>query len=374
VIAKVNIHGLIGPSEVDSDGKLIPGVQLIDVIDQLEANKEAEVIEVSIVSPGGLVTAGDAIYNYLISLKKKGKHIVTIQDGLVGSIATKIFLAGDKRIVDDRFEFFIHNPAIADPKGVFDHDALRDLADSTEEVEKDLIKFYSQFTTITTDGLDALMKEETGLTADRALKYGFATEKKGIPVYNLFKKMSKEKSVLDQIKALLMGDTKAKAVPVKAAKKPENEIKSMVLELADDAGKIWVESEDAAALDGVAAFLLDETGAPSTEAVPDDTYKLNDGREIVVKDGKIVMPATTEATTPEAMKKEEVEAFVNDAVAKALKASEEKYEAQIVALKKTLKIGTVPVKAVVKAIHTDKKEEKKLSPIQAAMAKGREKK
>lgn len=346
MIAKINIHGQIGPSSVDEAGLFHKGVQLLDVIEQVPP--DATEFEVSINSPGGYVDIGDDIYNYLNSLKKKGK-VTTIQDGLVGSIATKIFLAGDERLVDDRFQFWIHNPFKENVSG--DSDDLMAMAKGLEATETELRQFYMGFTKIDESGLDALMKVETGLTADQCIKFGFATGKKSVPVLNIIKPtMKEEKSFMEHVKAFFTD--KPKGVQPKAQVPGNHAQKSMVVNLADGAGSFWVEGEGVA--EGVAAFLLDEAGQPTSQSLADGDYALEDGSVISVMGGKVAKLTAKQAEIPmedeeEMIPKSQVEAMVKSAVEQALAPKlaefEKEKESAIMALKKSARIGVQPTKA-----------------------------
>ncbi len=348
MIGKVNIHGHIGPSYVDPKGQLHKGVELLDVIEQCESFPQATILEVSVISPGGYADIGDSIYDYIVSLKSKGKQIVTIQDGLIGSIATKIFLSGDRRVGDKRYKFWIHNPFMDNVSG--DQDQLREMAKSLEETEKNLRKFYAEFTPITDEGLDGLMKIETGLTADQCLKFGFATENKSVPAFNLINMKKDEKSFIDHVKAFFNEEKVEKKGVAPKAQVPGNSTKSLVVNLADGAGSFWVEAE--AIAEGVGAFLLDESGAPTAEPLADGEYIMDDGSKVTVLGG-IVTAVEPVAEDKSNFTKEEAEAMVKDAVEKALATQNEvinkvredakqESEKAIMALKKDLKLGIQP--------------------------------
>lgn len=344
------------------------GTELLDVVEQVMSFPEASEIEVSVNSPGGYVDIGDSIYDYLTSLKKKGKTITTIQTGLVGSIATKIFLAGDRRIADDRYEFFIHNPFQADVTG--DADQVRAVADGLDKTEKLLRKFYAQFTNITDEGLDGLMKIETGLTADQCLKFGFATEKKLVPALNIinknYKKVSKptEKSFMEHVQAFFTNEKKAKGVQPKAKAQIPGvtpEAKSLAVELADGAGSFWVEGE--ALTVGANAFLFDAEGKPTNEVVQDGEYPMADGSIVAILDGKVsgMKPAVEEEDVPleevaanaeVVYTKDAVDKIVADAVAEAkaeFEKAQSEMKAEIQNIKKNTKLGVQPIKAVIQA-------------------------
>jgi len=353
VIGKISINGHIGDSYVDPQGQAHVGTNLLSVIDQVANFPDAIAYEVSINSPGGYVDVGDAIYDYLLSLKKQGKTITTIQTGLIGSIATKLFLAGDRRIADDRYQFWIHNPFQEGVSG--DADAMQAAADLLGATEKNLRKFYAEFTQISDEGLDGLMKIETGLTADQCIKFKFATEKKLVPAFNTIKinKMANKKedeSLKDQIMALL-GVKSKKGVQPKA-EIPNNDPKSMVVNLADGSGSFWIEGESV--VDGAGAYLLDAQGQPTMEPLADGDYALEDGTTLSVAGGVVSNVVAPEAASVEApLTKEMVQEMINAAVgvanekaaleiAAVKEQAQKETEAKIKALKGDIKLGIQP--------------------------------
>src|SRR5690554_1118295 len=98
---KIYINGLIGSDEREK------GVELVDVIAQVRKQPNASSFNVYINSEGGSLNIGFDIYNYLKSL---GLPITTIGTGMVASIATVIFMAGQKRVVTPGTRFMIHFP------------------------------------------------------------------------------------------------------------------------------------------------------------------------------------------------------------------------------------------------------------------------
>jgi ATP-dependent protease ClpP protease subunit len=309
VIGKINIHGQIGPSYVDEQGLFHKGVVLLDVVEQAESNPKATEFEVSINSPGGYVDIGDAIYNYLQSLKSKGK-VTTIQEGIVGSIATKIFLAGDERLADDRFQFWIHNPYKENVSG--DSDQLMEMAKGLAEAETQLRQFYMNFTKINEHALDSLMKIETGLNADQCVKFGFATAKKPVQVLNIIKPtMKEEKSFMEHVKAFF---TQAQVPPTESA--VEGEPKPEEKEEEKAAEEMIPKSEVDALIAAAVQKALEE---------------------------KAMEPGELEEE--EMVAKSQVEPMIKAAVEAALAEVNAKNEAAILALKKTAKIGVQPTKA-----------------------------
>jgi ATP-dependent protease ClpP protease subunit len=143
----------------------------------LEENADATEIEVEISSNGGSVTQGFEIYDLLKNCGKK----VTTRAYKANSIATVIFLAGSTREITKNAQFTIHNPFINPMNLGFDGleaDDLQAIADDIRACEDKIFNLYKEVI-----GFDAaveaevrdLMKADTDLTADNALKYGFAT-------------------------------------------------------------------------------------------------------------------------------------------------------------------------------------------------------
>ena len=159
----IYINGLIGSYE---DQK---GTELIDIIQQVKSQTGATSFRVHINSEGGVVDTGFDIFNYLKSLQLP---ITTVGSGLVASIATVIFMAGDKRILTSGTQFMIHSPM-----GGIDGtaDEIEAYAQSVRDCENKLIKFYTNQTGLGTDAIAPLLRNETWLTEDQATSLGFAT-------------------------------------------------------------------------------------------------------------------------------------------------------------------------------------------------------
>lgn len=159
----IYINGLIGSYETEK------GTELIDIIQQVKAQAGATSFRVHINSEGGVVDTGFDIFNYLKSLQVP---ITTVGSGLVASIATVIFMAGDKRILTSGTQFMIHSPM-----GGIDGtaDEIEAYAQSVRDCENKLIKFYTNQTGLGTDAIAPLLRNETWLTEDQATSLGFAT-------------------------------------------------------------------------------------------------------------------------------------------------------------------------------------------------------
>lgn len=167
--AHIYIYGDIGYWQA-KDSADWGEVTLTDVKNQVEAQAEAESITVHIHSPGGYVSEGFAIHDYL---KSQAKPVTTIIEGMCYSIATVIALAGDTRQMTSNSEFMIHNPwgyAGGDSK------EIQKYADDLKKLEQKAADFYAAKTNITSEKALELMSAETFMTPEEALENGFITE------------------------------------------------------------------------------------------------------------------------------------------------------------------------------------------------------
>lgn len=256
--AIVNINGLIGNWEEEK------GVELTDVVAQIQAQKGFDEVEVRIGnSGGGLVDVGKDIYDYLRSLKKP---ITTIIDNYCASITSIIFLAGDKRLMKKDAVLMIHNPW-GKPEG--NADELELYASELREIEKMLSTVYNKVTGIGQEALLALMRNETEMSAEEAVKLGFSTglvDETKIIANLKIDKMSKNKKTLKEQLANIMSKLKGDD--------PVNLI------LQDGAGKeIVFETENEAPTIGDKATI---DGAPAN-----GEFTMPDGKIFVFEAGEL---------------------------------------------------------------------------------------
>lgn len=170
MIGVVNINGFIGEPDIFFDGEVNTFTTLLDIVKQIESNQEAESFNVFINSQGGIVEDGYKIFNYLKTL---GKPVNTFINGQCFSIATVIFLAGIRRIINTSSEFMIHAPWTMT---IGDANQLEDEAEQLRDLENELVNFYHKHTGISKAALKSLIESDTFLTPDEAVSLGFATE------------------------------------------------------------------------------------------------------------------------------------------------------------------------------------------------------
>ncbi len=158
MIGSINIKGEIGKA-----------LHLVDVISQVENQKEATAFDVYINSVGGSVDVGFDIYNYLKSLNVP---IKTIGQEMVASIATVIFLAGDTREMEIGTEFMIHMPwgsVSGTSQEIEQYNVM------LKKYEKKLIDFYTEKTGLNEDAIRPLLNYETWLSPKLAKDLNFTT-------------------------------------------------------------------------------------------------------------------------------------------------------------------------------------------------------
>ena len=134
------------------------------------AKVQSNHITVRINSYGGSVSEGLAIYN---ALKNSGKDITTVCDGFACSVASVIFCAGDKRIMPSTSLMMIHNAWMEGGEG--DANYFRKVAEDLDKVTQPSVNAYTAVSNLSEEEIKKLMDDETWITADKALEWGFAT-------------------------------------------------------------------------------------------------------------------------------------------------------------------------------------------------------
>ena len=217
----INIFGVVG---VD--------VRASDIITKIQNSPDP--VEVNIMSPGGSVPEGLAIYDTLRDCDKK---IITRAIGQAASIGSVIFMAGDERIVGDNAQVMVHNASI--PSGG-NKQILSEKLEFLNNIDTKLINIYASRTNLNEDQVRALLDKETFMDADEAVDKGFATSKADalalVAQYNKEKEpviMATEEETkagfLSHMMAYFKSDAKAEDIPEEDAKAegddvPEEEV------------------------------------------------------------------------------------------------------------------------------------------------------
>lgn len=147
------------------------GFSADDLINALKDVSSDTPINFYINSYGGEVFEGKSIYNFL---KSWAGEVTTICTGIAASIASYLFLAGDKRKIYDNAMVMIHNPFFGHVAG--DAEDLEQAAKLAKQAEEEFVNLYASVTGNDADVIRAWMKEETYFQGQEAVDKGFATE------------------------------------------------------------------------------------------------------------------------------------------------------------------------------------------------------
>lgn len=177
--AEVLIYDFIG-KETDWLGEE-SGVGAQDFIEEVKALGEDRAIIVGVNSPGGNVWDGLAIYNFLSS--RKG-NVETRNDGIAGSIASVILLAGKRVHMPATAQFMIHDPST----GAYGTE--EDLAkgiNALRAAKKSIVAAYTKKTNRSEAEMLGLMSAESWFTGPEAQALGFVdVVTSQTPVFNSF--------------------------------------------------------------------------------------------------------------------------------------------------------------------------------------------
>ena len=207
--ASINIYGDITSYPWEEHGD----VSAVNLSKRLEELGEVSKIHVYINSYGGEVAEGLAIYN---ALKRHKAKVTTYCDGFAASIASVIFMAGDKRVMSEASLLMVHNAWTC---GIGNAAELRKQADDLDKITKASIEAYKSHSKLSEDEIKALLDAETWILPDEALEYGFATK-----VEKTENKHASQ-SVRQNLVALIKGKAKAAEEEDEEEVDPEEEPK-----------------------------------------------------------------------------------------------------------------------------------------------------
>lgn len=333
---KIYIIGVIGQVE---EG--VRGIELVDVVTQVRNQPDATSFTCYVDSPGGEVEVGEAIYNYLKSLKQP---IKTVGSNMVASIATVIFMAGSTRVINEGCEFMIHLPM-----GGIQHataDEMEAHSKVVRNIENRMIKFYTDVTGLTKEAIKPLLKNETWLTPEQLKSFGFitgdtplkVTAKAIINTNPKKRKMSKSKK-----KKTLLGRLEAMLDKLDGKKEPN---KALILKSADQTDVDFYELEE-----GTDISVGDRARIDGQDAEGEVT--MADGRVVTFSGGAV---ESIEDGEEDATEEELAEALK---LVKSLKADKKKLKAEVATLKTEAKTTKKTVANIRKIQSQLAKEEKK---------------
>lgn len=370
--ADLYIDGYIGQDMGDSlfGGPKSFGVaQLNEFLSALD--KDVNHLNIHINSGGGSVDEGFAIHDKLMA---SPYSITTIGEGMVGSIATVIFLSGETRKIFKNSKFFIHNPYVPFTDGL-DAAAAQRLADELKLEEERILNFYVEKTGKKADEIKPFMDKQTSFTSQEAIDMGFVTElvekeSQNKKQYRLvaFTKNSNTKNETMDKKEQLSWFQKMEA---KLNKLIKAEVEAKTTKTSEGVD-IWYEGDLAV---GTKIF----TDESMTKAAPDGVHTVGD-MKCIVKDGAVESIEEVAADSEVEALKKEIETLKAEVAAEKSKVTAletEKVEAdkvvtetlaEIQAMKKTL-IGEPAPKGGAQNFSKEKKEGHKLDSLRAGIVK-----
>jgi ATP-dependent protease ClpP protease subunit len=299
-VAKLNIEGYIGGADMLSLFGGEPTFNLHSLKKFLDGvESDVTDIHVYINSGGGSVVEGWAIYD---KLKTCGKTVTTIGEGIVGSIATVIYMSGSVRKLHENSRFFIHNPYwMPDAPNAMEGEALINLGEDLIKEQKKILDFYAAQTGTDIESIEPLMKKATDLTSTEAVSMGFANEIISSSVnhypYKLVAYVDKKKETKSTDNKMTKENTSWLARQLTKLAAKLNGVKlNMEMPVKDKDGNsatLFIESETED-LTGKPAFLVDAEG--NQTVAPDGDYTDNDGKVIKVAGGLVaeIVEASTE--------------------------------------------------------------------------------
>ncbi|MEJ1422265.1 MAG: Clp protease ClpP, partial [Candidatus Sedimenticola sp. (ex Thyasira tokunagai)] len=164
--ATLRIDGIVGYRDWydETNNTASHFIRTVDALGDLDE------INLEINSPGGVVSDGVAITNYLIN------HEATVNVTVIGqaaSIASVIAMAADPGQLHMGIgtTMFVHDPLTI---AIGDADDMRETADHLDKIRDSIVSIYQLRTDLSVDEIKDLMSGDTTMTAEEAVEWGFA--------------------------------------------------------------------------------------------------------------------------------------------------------------------------------------------------------
>lgn len=130
---------------------------------------ELEQLTINLSSGGGEVTAASEIYT---ALRQTNTTVVINITGMAASAASIIAMAGDTVNISPTAQMMIHQASLRDVSG--NKDDLGHLSDVLDKTDQSIVQAYVDRTGLPVDKIVKMMADETFLTAQESVEYGFA--------------------------------------------------------------------------------------------------------------------------------------------------------------------------------------------------------
>ena len=224
-------------------------ITLDSVINQVENSDKSKPLNVNIHSQGGSVYDGLAIYNYF---KNLDQEVNTSSSGLVASIASIIFLAGNKetRKINKTDSFLIHLPMGVTIGNAEDFEKN---AKELREIENKLVDIYVNETNISREDALALMNKDEMLDVNFLKEKGFVNkiiEFKAVANLNTNKQMNLTEEKVDGLLEKFYNKFFKKEEPTNKIVQDANGVEIDFFEVEEDSEPV---AGDKARIDGTPA-------------------------------------------------------------------------------------------------------------------------
>lgn len=180
-------------------------------------NAKGKNLNIYVNSGGGSVFAGITIYNMIKNYK--GSKTVYI-DGLAGSIASVIALAGDRVIMRTGSTFMIHKPLLC-LWGGYNATDMTKMANDLDAIQRCIMQVYEENLRpgASMDEVEKMVNAETWLSSDEAAKYFNIEIEAGYEavacVSDYLEKFSNNDGLRQKKKEQIMAQTKLKLLKLK---------------------------------------------------------------------------------------------------------------------------------------------------------------
>jgi len=285
-------------AQIFIEGEITPQTTQ-DIKDTLARSQHADSFCLHISSPGGSVYDGYKIFHAIRKAATQSgqlKRVRAVIEGEAQSMATIISMAADKGSIEiaNPSRYMIHNPSMG-VKGTAED--FKQGATELSMIEEEMAQIYSQRTGIELEQIKLMMKQTTNMTAEEAVRLGFADKlSPNLRAVAIGKDM-KDETILEKIEAginkllnpqAVTGPPRVAApvVPTEDPMKKPEPAKSMIDAPLQDGGILSIDAPSEDMLVGAKAML---NGAPA----PDGEYPCQDGDVITVMGG--VVTAVTSA-------------------------------------------------------------------------------
>lgn len=147
--------------------------ELIKQLMYLDKQSDDEIV-MYINSPGGEVSSGLAVYDYIASMKAP---VRTVCIGTASSMGAILFLAGKTRQMLPHTRLMIHDPSFNrnDIGGKKPHEIQHEL-DKLNEAREAIVKIIAEKTGKKVKDICKLTADDTYYSAEEAVEFGLATE------------------------------------------------------------------------------------------------------------------------------------------------------------------------------------------------------